>query len=99
MALYEISLDNNNGGVVCTHLKSYSMNRLPERVEFTVDLFKLIMWLSSVAKPNKAGSLIPGKCSISAALCSVQLMHTYCNFCYILRILQGRWRRPQTATQ
>lgn len=36
LAIYEVSLDDSNGRVVYRHVKSYNVNRLSDRVEFTI---------------------------------------------------------------
>jgi hypothetical protein len=70
LVIYNVSLDDSEGSVVCTAIKKYSMNELSGRVQFTADLVKLITWFSANGMPQKAGMLNLGICGTYCVLCS-----------------------------
>jgi hypothetical protein len=70
LVIYNVSLDDSDGSVVCTAIKKYSINELSGRVQFTVDLVKLITWFSANGMPQKACMLNLGICGTYCVLCS-----------------------------
>lgn len=57
VALYSISFFANQFSQQL--VKEYDVSELPGRVEFTVDLFKIIIWILSQVEPTEGSHLVP----------------------------------------
>lgn len=57
IALYSITFFNNRFSQQL--VKQYNVSELPGRVDFIVDIFKLILWILSQTEPTEGSHLIP----------------------------------------
>jgi hypothetical protein len=60
ISLYSIDYNHADMKFETSHLKSYDMRHLEQRVTFVQDIFKIAQWMSTVTGPQLPFHLIPG---------------------------------------
>jgi hypothetical protein len=59
ICLYSIDYDLSQRHFTSSHLKSYDMRHLHDRVSFAQDIFKIAQWMSTVRGPQSLFHLVP----------------------------------------